>query len=413
MLAVSGCDGCNDKKAASGPADASEAGAAVHGLVVALPGCHAVVAGGSVLEGITPGLLSIAALHGRALVASSPVSRMRAGSIALGPTGAPEGTAIVLGDSLDDDADAGAETTRSFPAAVTFGNELATMAYASRRASPTKCGDGELVVQSGGDGGTRRALLSHVCRPASGFRAATRGKLGIAIATSGNGPSVEAWLLDGTDVKPVLIDSFGGPGVKDAGVGALAPLSGTALAVGSASVAAAYVLGHRTLGRELRVARLGAHGEPAARVEILEKDRVESVALAFEDETLHVVWSVLVPEKKRHVLRWSKWPAGGVPTPAQSLGTGVLSATKPALAIDHGRFVLAWTEGDDDRTTVKVGASRLGLAPIAGLAAVVSSAGAAANHPAVALDGDALFVAWSERRGAEESTRASALTCVE
>jgi hypothetical protein len=451
VVAVSGCDGCSDKKAALEKADASEAGAPEHRLLVELPGCHPVVPGGSVLEGITPGILSIAALNGKALVASSstrtedskrvpdmnrpvpsgggtgrpgPAFRTRAESVMLGPTGAPEGPAELLGEHLDDaDAGDGADSPRTFPAAVAFGTELAAMSYAVRPGTVGKCGESELLVRSGAPGGSRRALLSHVCHRASGFRAAARGKLGIALAIEGYGTSVDAWLLDGTEAKSALVESLRSPGGKDgrrgedSGEAGVAHVTQPAVAVGSSSVAAAYVVSHRSEGRELHVARLGAHGEPASRVEILEKDKVESVTLAFDDDTLHVVWSLYVPEKRRHVLRWSKWPAGGAPTPPQSLGTGVLSATKPALAIDHGRFLLAWTEGDESRTTVKVGASRSGIAAVFGLAAVVSTPDTVADYPVVAMDGSALFIAWNEHGprdgGRAGSTRATALRCLE
>ena len=91
----------------------------------------------------------------------------------------------------------------------------------------------------------------------------------------------------------------------------------------------------------------------------------------------------------------------------------MLSAITPSLAIDHGRFLLAWAEGDPKSTTiVKVGASKNGLAFISALATVVSTQGTNARDPVVALDADALFVAWKEL-GVTAAVHASSLRCRE
>ena len=404
---VAGSGGCDPKKAAPETPDAADAGAQ---LVVDLPGCHPVIGGGTALAGLTPGPLSVVAANGKALVVSSST---RAAGVVLGPTGAAESPAFVIAAAP---ADAGAEAPPTLASALALGSELSTLTYAVRRATAADCADAVLATTSTAPGAARRELLPHACRQASSLRAATHGKLAIALATSpAVAPSVEAWLLDGTEAKPALLETFGpvtGKEAKDAGPTGPATVESPAVAAGSSSVAAAYVV-HRGSASELHVARLGGPGGPPARVEVLDKEHIGTVALAFEDDTLHVVWSSFVPEKRRFVLRWSKWPAGGAPTAAQSIGTGVLSATKPSLAIDHGRFLLAWTEGEDRSSTVKVGASRRGIAPISGLATVVSSAGVIAEAPAVAIDNDALFVAWLERGAAEPSARAAALKCRE
>ena len=208
--------------------------------------------------------------------------------------------------------------------------------------------------------------------------------------------------------RPRRERSAAGSDAGAAGPATVAP----AVAAGSSSVAAAYVVvaGRR---RELHVARLGGDGDSSGSrtVEILDKQHVGTVALAFEDDTLHVVWSSFVPEKKRYVLRWSKWPAGGAPTQPQSIGTGVLSARMPSLAIDRGRFLLAWAEGDEKATTVKVGASRQGLAANPGPRdrRLECRRGARKLRP-LRSTSDAMFLAWTERSGAQTSVRASALT---
>lgn len=439
LLALAGMtSGCPSKQTVEDKPDAADAGPRAQELALALPGCHPLVAGGSALLGVTPGVLSIAATNGKALVVSSstqgeeaaPTSdpghvvpsgggtgapqltlRTRAESVVLGPTGAAESPAEVLANDVlggGGAPDAGAGSSRTFAAAAVLGGELTTLTYAVRHATLTGCADAVLAAKAVAPAAARRELLPHACRPASMLRAAGRGGLGIALATSRFAPTVEAWLLDGSEAKPALLETLGAATGKDGGASGPPTVSLPAVAAGSSSVAAAYVVA-RGATRELHVARLGGHGDPPARVELLDKDHVGSVAVAFEDDTLHVVWSSFVPEKKRSLLRWSKWPAGGAPTAAQTIGTGVLSASKPSLAIDHGRFLLAWTEGDDKATTVKVGASRKGLASVAGLATVVSSAGATAEAPAVAVADDALFVTWVE----QSSVRAAALKCLE
>jgi hypothetical protein len=95
----------------------------------------------------------------------------------------------------------------------------------------------------------------------------------------------------------------------------------------------------------------------------------------------------------------------------------------PSLAIDRGHFVLAWAEGDENATVVRVGASKQSLAAISGLSTVASDVGMVARDPVVAIDGDAMFVAWTEReRGAAADSgdgreprivRTSALKCLE
>lgn len=265
LLACTACDKKKAPEASADLADAGDAGAEVHGVVVALPGCHALVAGGTELP-VTPG---------------------------------------------------------------------------SERSKPT-CTEGALAAKSIAAGASPSELAAHAC------------------------------------------------------------------AAGRSALAAAYVVKH-----ELRVARAGAHGEPPVRVEVLEKQNVDAVALAFEGDALHVVWSAFAPEKKRNVLRWSKWPAGGAPAAPQTIGTGVLSATQPSLAIDGGRFLLAWTEGEGSSSVVKVGASRAGLQPIPGLAGIVSRSGVPSDSPVVALEGDSLSITWVEHASGAASARAAVLKCQE
>jgi hypothetical protein len=195
-------------------------------------------------------------------------------------------------------------------------------------------------------------------------------------------------------------------------IGEGATIADAATAAGATSVAVAYVVA-RGGTRELHVVQLGANGKTTTKVEVLDKQNVGTATIAYEGDVLHVVWSSFVPERKRFVLRWSKWLAGAAPSPAQSIGTGVLSAVTPSLAIDRGRFMLAWANGDESATTVKVGASTKGVIAISGLAGVVSTPAAVAREPVVALDGETMFIAWEELGGAAPQVHATSISCPE
>ena len=392
LLALAGSSGCDAKKGTEDKPDAAaEAGPLKADLVIPVRGCRAVIPGGSTFKGMQPGVLSLAAASGKALLVSSSTrgegaaSRSRAERLPLDGAGAAEGTGVLLANDADD-GDGGPDAIPTFAAAIVLGSELTALTYGRRGTALGKCADGE-VAQKSLTPASRGELLVHACHPASALRAAGRGTRAVVLAPTTDAPTVGAWLLDGNDQKSVSVEKVGPAATKDAGTGA-PTVRAPAVAIGASSAAVAYVVGRGGTATELHVARLGGSGDSEApvRVEILDKEHVGTVALAFDDDTLHVVWSSYMPEKKRSVLRWAKWPAGGAPTTPQAVGTGVLSATTPALAIDHGRFVLAWTEGDDPATTVKIGASRLGIAAIPGVANVVSGVGSAGEAPAVAID---------------------------
>lgn len=420
---------CNEKKTApagagaSSTSSASAAGSAGprSAGVPALPGCHAASAN---VTKLSPASLSLAVAKGKALLLSTSydgppggsttsVGRAHAERVVVGTTGVPEGAPEPVNDALP-----AGDGVSTFAAATALGGALTTVAYGLKRPAPDDCSDAALVAAN--PGGPRRELLAHVCRPASTFRAAARGGAGVAFADGAPDGRTEAWSLDGTSARPVPLERLDAA-PKDAGrpaeEGATSRVSldAPSVAVGNASIAAAYVVVRGTT-RELHVARAAsrAGAEPTtAKVEVLDKQNVASVTSAFEDDTLHVVWSVFVPEKNRFVLRWSKWPAAGAPTAPQAIGTGVLSALTPSLAIDHGRFLLAWAEGDEKASTVvKVGASKNGLAFVSGLANVVSSPGVNGRDPVVALEADTMFVAWKEL-GPQAEVRVSPVKCRE
>lgn len=397
LLLVSSCDKKETAAAADGaPTEAAAASASASHTVQGRPGCSLAVPGGSLLPKLERGALSIAVTKGRALVVDTAPAGAKAARIMLGPTGAPDGAA----EPIDDVAPKGSAAL-TFAAAVAFDTDLASVAFGYAANAPTsaQCSDGVFVLKRSGPTGARRDL-THACRATTMLRAAARRELGIAIL---DGPaSADAWILDRTTTKHAHLETLGSSS---------ASIAETAAAAGATTLAGAWIV-KEGAKRELHVARLSRTGERLGGVEVLDKQNVGSVSMAFEGDTLHVVWSSYRPDKQLYALRWTKWPAGGAPAAAQTIGTGVLSASAPAIAIDGSRFVLAWVEGDEKSAVVRVGSSKNGLAAVSGLANTVSNAGAAASGPVVAVENDAMFIAWTEN-GATPEVRASAIKCVE
>lgn len=408
---------CDDRTAggragtsASASAEAADASARA---VRAQPGCHPTMAGGTLAK-VAPGALSLAVVKDRALlVGTVPLEPhgwrgAQAQRIVLDRMGAPMGSVETITDALPV-----VPGVTTFAAALAEDGRLTTLTYAARRPNATECTDGLLVskVTDGGDpDAPRRELLTRGCRSSSMLVAAARGALGIAFldgATSADGdpttaPGIaDAVVIAGLGSSQTRLETITGGTIVNA-----------ATAAGATSVAAAYVVAHDTT-RELHVVQLRKDGKPATKVEVFDKQNVGTVTMAYEGDTLHVVWSSFVPERNRFVLLWSKWLAGAAPAATQRIGTGVLSAVTPSLAIDRGRFVLAWANGDEKDSTVKVGASTNGVVAVSGLAGVVSTPGAPAREPVVALDGDTMFVAWKELGSAEPEVHATSISCRE
>ena len=360
---------------------------------------------GGTLAKVAPGALSLAVVKDRALLVGS-VDGTRADRVVLDRMGVPAAAVDTVTDALP----AGPGIT-TLAAAVAEDARLTTLTYAARRPSPAECADGLLVSKAADADATRRELFTHSCRAASLLVAAARGPLGIVFfdgATRADGDPASAPAI--ADVVVIRGPSSSQSRVETIGGGAT--IAQAATAAGATSVAAAYVVAHGTT-RELHVVQLGKDGKTTAKVETLDKANVGSVSIAYEGDVLHVVWSSFVPERSRFVLRWSKWLAGAPPTTTQTLGTGVLSAVTPSLAIDRGRFMLAWANGDEKATTVKVGASTNGMVALSGLASVVSTPSVLARDPVVALDGDTMFVAWKELGAGAPEVHAASISCRE
>jgi hypothetical protein len=404
--------GSPDKRPGGGSGSASSSGssvgaeaadAAAH-TVRAHPGCHPTMDGGTLAK-VAPGALSLAVVKDRALLVGT-VDGTRAERVVLDRMGAPTGAVAAVTDALP----AGPGVT-TLAAAVAEDAQLATLTYSARRPAPADCADGLLVSKGADADAPRRELLTRSCRAASMLVAAARGSLGIAFldgATKADGDPAAAPAI--ADVVVISGSSSSQSRVETIGGGAT--IAHAATAAGATSVAAAYVVAHGTT-RELHVVQLGKDGKTTAKMEVLDKANVGTATVAYEGDVLHVVWSSFLPEKNRFVLRWSKWLAGTAPSAPQSIGTGVLSAVTPSLAIDRGRFMLAWSNGDEKASTVKVGSSTNGVVAISGLAGVVSTPGVLAREPVVALDGDTMFVAWKELGAGATEVHAASISCRE
>jgi hypothetical protein len=261
-------------------------------------------------------------------------------------------------------------------------------------------------------GAAPRGLATGQCHFSTAFAGAAHGEVAIAVMdglvdpAKGSVPTIDAVVIAAGKSAPVRLESFPVPGTAAT---ERPKVDALAAAAAAGATAAAYRV-TRGAVQELHVVRLGLDGKPAGKVEVVDRGIVGAPAIAFDGETLNVVWAARADDKEPYVLRWTTWAAGAAPSPNQKLGTGVRSAYAPALAIDNGRFLLAWAEGDVTGV-VKAGASTGGLAGALALAGAVSTPGVDAKSPVVALDGDTRFVVWQETAGGNTELRASPLAC--
>ena len=391
-LGVAGCDKKPSPDGASGTAGSASVTRAPS-AVQAHPGCNLTTPGGNLLPKLGLGTLSLAVAKGKALVVDTQegIEKPRADRILLGPEGVPEGEAEAIDDLLPK-----GQSAITFASAMAFQDDLTSLAFAygARPPSAAQCAEGVVMMKALGVTGARREV-THACRTTTLLRGAARHELGIAIVDDSG--VADAWVIDRADTRLVHLETLDKADAK---------VVDGAVAAGATSLAAAWVVSSGTT-RELHVARVGRAGEILGKMDVLDKQNVGSVTMAFEADTLHIVWSSFQPDRNRSVLKWTKWPASGTPQAAQTIGTGVLSATQPSLAFADGRFMLAWTEGD----AIRVGASRAGIAGLSGLA-TTSAKGGPASSAVVGLEHDAMFVAWREA-GPNAGVRASTLKCLE
>jgi hypothetical protein len=424
-LATGGCDKKNESApidAGAPKRDAMEIPEAAAGVVSARPGCHAVVQGGARVDGMQePSAVSVAVVKGKALVvntifkeapagAADAVETASASRVQLSATtGALESKPDLVTEPHPKDEPAG--TALTWAVATPFGDELSTLSLGTTRSGAQGCGGGTVMVKGAG---AAKALAAGHCHFSTALAGAARGDVAIAVTdgivdpAKGNVPAVDAIVFSAGKSKPVRIESFAVPGTA----AAERPKVDAPTAAASAAMTAAAYRVTRGGAQELHVVKLAPDGTKVGKVEIIDRGVIGTPALAFEGDTLHIVWATRATDKDPYALHWTKWPASGAPQPHQKLGTGVLSAYSPALAIEHGRFLLAWTEGEKTGV-VKVGASTSGLTGALALAGVVSSEGVDAKSPRVALDQGAMFIVWQEIAGGASTLRASPVRCQE
>ncbi len=436
-LSLAACDSCDKPKpsgdaagASSSPssflgADAAPSATSGH-LVQAAPGCRARTPGGSVLAGkLEPGNVTIAVHKGRALVVNTvfkdprkldatdregTLESAKSERVVLASNGLPDGPFEPIIEPHAPDEGPAAPLT--WAVATAFHDELATMSYGTTR-SGASCAGGTLMLK--GAASPIYMLPDKHCRFSSALAGAGRGDIAVA-------------LLDGPTQMPIIVKTW--PAVAEAIVyfggkalstrledvsqeGTLARIEVPAAAVGKSLAAVAYRI-VKPGSREIHVTMLDIKGNKVGKTEVLDKGDVGAPALAFDDDTLHVVWATRAADKDPYALRWAKMSSTGALAPSQRLGTGIVSAFAPALGFDErGRVLIAWMEGDDKRGVVKVGASKRGIASAVALGYVVSNEGTNARDPEVGLDKDAMFLVWQEYGKTTQELRAAALDCME
>jgi len=422
-----------------GPSTASPAEPGGDAAPPAAPGCAAATPGGSVLTGkLEPGSVSIAVAKGRALVVNTvykdprrldssdkpeTLESAKAERVILAPTGLPDGPAEPVIDPHGPDegaalsrpagAGAGPFVPLTWAVATTFHDELTTMSYGTSRSGSGGCAGGSLVLKGAG---APLWVAEKSCRLASGLAGAARGHVAVA-------------LVDGPTQPPVAVKTW--PAIADAIVfadgasktirlradfeeGKLSRIEAPAAAVGKTLMAVAYRVVSGAV-RELHVVRLDRSGAKVADAVVIDKGGAGAPTLAFDEDTLHVVWATRPSDKEPYALVASSIgpDTTAKPTPRTRLATGEGSAFAPALAIAGGRFALAWMVGDDRSGVVRAGTSRKGLETAVSMARVVSNASANARDPEIGLDGEATFVVWHELGAGTGELRAAALRCPE
>lgn len=421
VAAVAAVAGCEKKaapvttiEASAPPADA----AAVTLPDAAAPGCRAVVENGTALGGMqAPGAVTVALAKGHALLVSSRFTEAKGDVVETASASRLELSAVTGAVESKPDLvaalhakDEPACCPLAWASATAFGGELVTLSLGVTRSGPKVCAGGAIAVQGHG---AAKALATGQCHFSTAFAGAAHGEVAIAVMdgivdpAKGSVPAVNAVVFAAGKSAPVRLESFPVPGTATTE----RPKIDALAAAASAGAAAAAYRVSRGAVQELHVVRLALDGKPVGKVEVVDRGVVGAPTIAFDGETLHIIWSARADEKEPYVLRATTWAAGAAPLPNQKLGTGVRSAYAPALAIAEGRFLLAWAEGDTTGV-VKAGASPKGLAGALALAGAVSTPGVDAKSPVVALDHDALFVAWQEvAAGREAELRASPLQC--
>lgn len=399
LVLVAACD----KSGPSGKTEPSSRSAPsmTVSVVNARLGCSPIKEGGHVLQGtLEPGVVTVAAARGTALVVNA--SSAKAERVLLGQGGAPEGPMQPVTEAHGDGEPGEALTWAS---ASLFEGGLATIALGASLVSVAggsgRCAGGLMVAVPATKkaGEVPKTLATGGCKLASSFVGAARGDFAVGISGGPRGATtVDAIVSGGGKTGSVRVDT-----------GRVGDADSPAVAVGETWAAVAWRSTRGDSPGELRLARLEKDGAKLDKPLVLDTGALGAAALAFEGDTVHVVWSSRTSGKEPYALRWAKWTGKGKPTAPQVLSTRGSAARHPALAVEpSGLFLIAWVEGDDERGVVKAGASKVNLLHAVTSASEVSNPGARARHPAVAVEGPTTYVVWTE-----STLRATTLRCVE
>jgi hypothetical protein len=168
--------------------------------------------------------------------------------------------------------------------------------------------------------------------------------------------------------------------------------------------------------RRLWIAPIGGDGYVAARLHQIVTGEVGPPSIAFRGDTLYAVWAQRETARGPATLRWVAWNPFTDPDPTpQVLAVGEASATSPSLVVTNDRFVLAWSEGDAQRSVVRVASTEGEFSTLAARATTVSPPGQDARAPVLSASpsGQRMYLGWQSRSGAgpDADVRVAALRC--
>lgn len=151
------------------------------------------------------------------------------------------------------------------------------------------------------------------------------------------------------------------------------------------------------VGHELRGLRLDGRGRRVGAPVTLSRDRPGAPSIAWDRDTLVVVWARRTTRAQPYRLQMLRWDptAREVPAPTE-LATGEPPALAPSIDIRDGRYAIAWMEGDQRTGAVRAGISSESLQDAARRAVTLSTPGANARDPKLALGERVAWVAWQD-----------------
>ncbi len=186
-----------------------------------------------------------------------------------------------------------------------------------------------------------------------------------------------------------------------------------AVAVGATRSAIMFRASNR-----LWIAPIGGNGYVAMRLHQIVSGEVGPPSIAFRGDTLYAVWAQRDTRRSPWSLRWVSWNPFTDPDPTPQVlltGTSTFSATAPSLVVTNDRFVLAWADGDNERSTVRVASTTGDFASLAARAVTVSPDGVDARRPVLGAtdSGSRILLGWQSRSGAAapNAVRVATLSC--